>query len=411
MARSSLKLTLDQRTPLSFADGVSGNTKLGRQALRKVIHHLEGVLGGSVQASHLVIEADGAQPLAAQAVVTCASVANADTVTAGSQAVTAAQKRATGTITFGTSVDNNDTITINGVVFTAKDSSPVAANLEFQNDATAATVAENFLVLLNATTNAGISGIVAGRRSGAVVTVYAVTQGTAGNSITLASDGTDLAVSGATLANGAAVANNAFDWAGSDTTTASALAYAINNSTTAVLSGNFEASNLKQTITVTDACTAGTGVSIAGHQLFARNGLTGAGYGDFDMSSATAATIATSLKNIINAHPVLAHQVFATSSAGVVTVRQRRGTSSLGKVLVVTKSAAATGLSVGGADFAASADVLISTRAEGLICNQVPMATSNGTRLAILGGVSVFAGGAGGSSGTLVRMVMGGSAQ
>lgn len=407
MARSSLKLTLDQRTPLSFADGVSGNTKSGRQALRKVIRHLEGVLGGSVQASHLVIEADGAQPLAAQAVVTCASVADADTVTPGSQAVTAAQKRATGTITFGTSVDNNDTITINGVVFTAKDASPVAANLEFQNNATAATVAENFLVLLNATTNAGISGIVAGRRSGAVVTVYAVTQGTAGNSITLASsDGTDLAVSGATLANGAAVANNAFDWAGSDTTTASALAYAINNSSTAVVSGNFEASNWAASLSLSSV-TAGSSIQVAGHVFQAVAAAANVqSVGDFSISG-TNAQDAAALAAAINAHPVLAHQVFATvENTADVIIRQRRGTSALGVVSILSGS----GFTLNNG-FAARSSVLISTRAEGLICNQVPIATSNGTRLAILGSVSAFAGGAGGSSGTLVRMVMGGSAQ
>lgn len=292
MARSSLHLILDQKTPINLEN------KSGRALVRKVIRHLEGALGGSVQASHLTTWVDGAQPTAAQAVITCANVSAADTVTIGKQVLTA--------------------------------------------------------------------------------------------------------VSGAT-------ANDQFDMSGSPTAEATSLALAINSSTTADMKA-FEASNLVQTVTVTNGCTAGTGVSIAGHQLFARNGLTGAGPGDFDMSSATAATIATSLKNVINAHPVLAHQVFATSSAGVVTVRQRRGTSSLGKVLVVTQNAAAAGLSVGGADFSAAASVLISLKHEGIVGNQVPVATSDGTRLAILGSATSFSGGAG-EGVTPVRVVLGGSAQ
>lgn len=288
MARSSLHLILDQKTPINLEN------KSGRALVRKVIRHLEGALGGSVQASHLTTWVDGAQPTAAQAVITCANVTAADTVTIGKQVLTA--------------------------------------------------------------------------------------------------------VSGAT-------ANDEFDMSGNATAEATSLALAINSSTTAAMKA-FEASNLTQTITLA-TCTAGTRISIAGHEFqavaAAANVLTN---GDFSISGNDTAD-ATALVNAINAHPVLAHQVFATSSAGAVTVRQRRGTSSLGKLLITNNG---SGVTLGGANFTASADVLISLKHEGIVGNQVPVATSNGTRLAILGSATSFSGGAG-EGVTPVRVVMGGSAQ
>ena len=399
MARSSLHLVLDQKTPLNLEN------KSGRALFRKIIRHLEGAMGGSVKASHMSVWVDGAQPKAAQAVITPTSVSAADTITMGIQTLTAAQHKASGTITFGTSVDNNDTITVNGVVFTAKDSGPVTANREFQNHATAATVAANFETVFNATSHASLDGIVSIKRASGVVTVFAATGGTAGNSITLASsDGVDLAVSGATLANGAAVANNEFDMAGTDTTTATAIAYAINNSTTAGVLYNYEASNLTSVITLSSYA-VGSGVSINGHQFLGVTAATSpAPDGEF-VKGATDTTAATALTSAINAHPVLCHQVYATSSGASVTVRQRRGTSALGKVNpIALDGIALTGVSC--TQFAAAGSVLISLKHESAAGNQVTVATSNGTRLPILGSETAFAAGAG-QAVSPVRIVMG----
>lgn len=100
--------------------------------------------------------------------------------------------KASASITFA-SVADSDTITINGVVFTAQDASP-GANEYLQTgtntqDAAAAAAA------INASTTAGIVGIVTASSSGAVLTISAAVPGKIGNAISIAtSDGTTLAI-------------------------------------------------------------------------------------------------------------------------------------------------------------------------------------------------------------------------
>lgn len=310
MARSSLLISLDTRTPVQLTEGRSGPgpgnaagvTKSGRQLLRKIIRHLEGVLGGVVNASHLTVFVDGAQPVAATAVITCATVIATNTVTLG------------------------------GVALTAVTGAPAA---------------------------------------------------------------------------------NQFDRSGTDTQTATNLAAAINLATNnAIITANLEASNFSQTVTLS-SCTAGTGVRIAGHDFIAVNGTQATALatpGDFDMSGTDTAD-ATSLVNAINSHPVLCHQVFATSSAGVVTVRQRRGTSSLGALQIIAKAGVTpSGLSVGGTAFVAGTSVCISCKVEGNIGNAITVATSGAT-LAILGSATALAGGTGhASTVSPSRIVIGASA-
>jgi phage tail sheath gpL-like len=105
---------------------------------------------------------------------------------------------------------------------------------------------------INAYGGSLVNGIVKAKSSAAVVTLYAVTAGTAGNAISLASsDNGTLAVSGAVLANGAASANNEFDYVGTNATTADALAAAINASTTAAVKLVTAVSDGVDTVTVT----------------------------------------------------------------------------------------------------------------------------------------------------------------
>lgn len=108
--------------------------------------------------------------------------------------------KATGTVTCA-SIADSDTVTINGVAFTAQDASPGANEFLQTGDDTADAAA--LAAAINASASAGISGIVTATSSGAVVTVSAAVPGKIGNAITLASsNGTRAAVSAARLAGG-----------------------------------------------------------------------------------------------------------------------------------------------------------------------------------------------------------------
>lgn len=129
-----------------------------------------------------------------------------------SYAATPSGSRATGTVSFSVAPTNLDTVTVNGQVYTFKTGS-LTTNNDVAAGASAAAAASNLSAAINAdptqagtaffngtVANAAVSGIYV---SGALaVTVEALTQGTAGNSITLAKSGTFISVSGATLSGG-----------------------------------------------------------------------------------------------------------------------------------------------------------------------------------------------------------------
>lgn len=77
-------------------------------------------------------------------------------------------------VTFTGAATNDETLTINGVTFTAKTSGAVAANGEFNLNSTVATQATNLAAAINAVTDSHISGIVTATASLGVVTVSAV---------------------------------------------------------------------------------------------------------------------------------------------------------------------------------------------------------------------------------------------
>ncbi len=112
--------------------------------------------------------------------------------------------KASGSITLSGNLTANDSVTVNGVVFTVK-ASPTALT-EFKLGATAAATTLNLLDMLQASTNAAVkvaSFALDASNSSKINVTYNQT-GTGGNAFTLAKSGTNLAVSGATLANGAA---------------------------------------------------------------------------------------------------------------------------------------------------------------------------------------------------------------
>lgn len=293
MARSSFVITVDERTPLTIADKP---TKVGRALLRKVIRQLEGILGGVVNASHVQIAVDGAQPVAASGTYTM----NAANVA--------------------------DTVSINGAAITA----------------------------------------VAG-----------------------------------------AASNDQFDQSGNATAEAVSLANAINTSTTALISKHCEASNFAGSVTLA-TCTAGSKLLFGMHEftaIAAANTTPQANQGDFSISGNDTAD-AAALVVAINTHPVLSHDLVASNSAGVVTIRQRRGTAAYA---VMTVSAIAgvvqSGISIT-TQFVSTTTVLVSAINPDQTGNAITTAESTaGARITV--GQARLVGGTGGSSGTVVRMIQG----
>jgi hypothetical protein len=116
---------------------------------------------------------------------------------------------ASGTITFATAASvANDTVTVNGAVFTCK--TVPATPYEFAPGASFTASAQNLAAVLQASTDPKVA-VASYTLAGAVVTVkygselqYGTTgkQGIEGNAFTLAKSGTNVTVSGATLSGG-----------------------------------------------------------------------------------------------------------------------------------------------------------------------------------------------------------------
>lgn len=104
----------------------------------------------------------------------------AGTYQAGTGSIVITDVTATATVTIGASdFSNNDTITINGVVFTAKSSSP-GAN-EFLIGGSITETATNLVNAIKATTNTLIQQTVNPSSSGAVITLTSRLPGVIGN--------------------------------------------------------------------------------------------------------------------------------------------------------------------------------------------------------------------------------------
>lgn len=173
---ASFSLTIDDASNNSVADltqKVNPTPSDRRREINQLISYLGGVGGGVIDAEVNV------------------------TISSGSLA------SATGTVTCATALAA-DTVTINGVVFTAVSGTP--ANQQFDisgnNDAEAASLA----AAINGITGSNaalINGFVVASAAGNVVTLRCPHKGILGNAITLASsNGTRLAVSGARLTGG-----------------------------------------------------------------------------------------------------------------------------------------------------------------------------------------------------------------
>lgn len=232
------------KTPL-----VTGDRRLTLANLSKLLRGFNGGTLGDLSGASAYVQV---QPtlVAASATATCAAVVNADSVTIAGTAITATQRRATGTLTCASAIAG-DTITINGVTFTGTAGAVVLGAATFSIDTGNTACATSIAAQVNAYAHPALSGVLAAKSAAAVVTIYAVSQGTTGNAITLATTGGTITRSAATLANGAAIANNTFDFAATNALTGDALAAAINASTTAAVQQVTATSNGSGVVTVT----------------------------------------------------------------------------------------------------------------------------------------------------------------
>lgn len=167
MASFSIEINSnDGRLPLSSGDK--------RKNIVRLINFLSGAAGG---ANHKPLTISAKNTLvAATGTVTCASVSAADTVT------------------------------INGVVFTAVNGGTPGAN-EFDMSGTDTVDAASLAAAINASASALVSNHVTATSALGVVTLTAKNKGYPGNAVTVAtSNGTRLAPSGARLTGGSSTA-------------------------------------------------------------------------------------------------------------------------------------------------------------------------------------------------------------
>lgn len=228
MAKSTITVdTADGVDPFSVYTSRSKRSKV-----REFANLLRAMAGHALK-GHPSIRAGTAQ---ASGTVTAAAVQAADTVSINGTALTATTHTARGTATLSTAVED-DTLTVGDVTFTLKDTPDPEEPLEVEVGATDADTAANLVAAINA--NEDLAELVVAVQATAVVHIRALTAGTGGNSIALEETGDGITVSGAgTLAGGAAVANNQFDFWGVDNDfTASEIARAMEDSTTALVSG------------------------------------------------------------------------------------------------------------------------------------------------------------------------------
>lgn len=249
-----VQINFNGKTPI-----VSGNKRLTLSNLARMLRGMDAGTQYGLGNSYVQVQSS---LVAASATATCASVVNGNTVTIAGTALTATQRRATGTLTCATAIAGN-TCVINGVTFTGVSGAAVPGEATFSVDTGDNETAASIVTQVNAYVSPLLDGIVVAKSAAAVVTLYAVNQGTSGNSISLAGTAVTLAASAAFLAGGTAVANNTFDFAGSNSTTADALAYAINNSTTAAIQRvTATASSNVVTITAKVAGVAGNAITL-----------------------------------------------------------------------------------------------------------------------------------------------------
>lgn len=248
---------------VSFPSSVTNPfTIAGANAKRTIVLNFVKLLYGMLHGSLNGLAGSGSyiQPqislVAASATATPAAVQSGDTLTIAGTALTATQRRATGTLTAATAIVGT-TCVINGATFTGAAGAVTPGAQTFSIDTGNTETATSLAAQINASVDPRVAGVVAAKSSAAVVTLYAVNQGTGGNAITLIGTVTVLAASGALLTGGTAIANNTFDFAGSNATTGAAIAAAILASTTAAIQSTTATANASTGVVTVTAKVAG----------------------------------------------------------------------------------------------------------------------------------------------------------
>jgi len=188
-----------------------------------------------------------------------------DTVTVNGVVFTAkaAAAYATGTVTYTTNFTADDTVTINGVAFTAKASG--ASGAEFNIGGSLSASLDALVTVLNASVNTSVDDATYSKSGTTILLITHDTLGTAGNAFTLAASvGTR---SGATLSGGVAAASAVQFDVGTDTeTTIDNLATSLNASVNASVSvATYAKGGDDDTLTVTydTVGTAGNAFTLA----------------------------------------------------------------------------------------------------------------------------------------------------
>lgn len=373
-----------RKSAATFTLGGLSSSKLAAVATAFVSSLIPGALGNSMS-----VRTDG---IAASATLTVASAVVTDTVVANGVTFTAIKQRATGTLTAASAVAG-DVCNVGGIVFTGvAGATGVGKPTSFSIDTSDTAAAADLVTQINA--HPSLASTVKATSVAGVVTVRAVTSGTAGNAIVLTGTAVRLAASGSgVLAGGIAVANNQFDVSpgATDDQVAVDLARAINASTTTLASAYVRAQRTASAVVTVYSLIAGTRgngitlVTTGGTITASAARLAGGAIGDsegvqasctltlasvlttqtvtingvvytantntqandqFDISgndTADAAALALAINNSTTAG---SQEIIATSAAAVVTVKARRGGIAGNLITVAVSNATVT---IGGA--------------------------------------------------------------
>lgn len=358
-----MRATVTVDVPRGANPFMSHATASKRSRVREFMAILKGVVDGSSSNSVIYRPTVRAGLVPAWGTGVLATIAAADTVTIGGQALTCTKQNATGTIQIGASIDVDDSVDINGVTFTGKAAESISA-AQFKCDGTATAAATSLAACINGSTSALIKNIVWATSSADTVTVRAHLRGIAGNVIpTVASDG-DITCAAATLTAGAAWVVNQFDPSGNNAIAGRNLCEAINKTTTAIISKHVMASNKNARFTFT-SCAEGVVLTVGGVQFRAvvaanldRNTFLQSGDNDAD---------ALAFATAVNAHPGLLDKVFAVAGTAICDIYEipRPYTKTLASITLVSVKTGAT-VSVAGQTFTS---VAVDTGAVGSFLN------------------------------------------
>jgi hypothetical protein len=378
----------DNADAVSLAAAINGSTNAA----------VSGIVTAAAHASTGVVTITAIRPgyfgnaltivtkgVVAQAEIKPTTVLADDTVTLNGTTLTAKQQRATATLTAATAIAGN-TFSVQGYTFTGAAGASTAGALTFSIDTSDTACGADIVKQINSF--GGLSGVVTASSAAGVVTVRAVSAGTAGNSIALTGTTTTLEASAAALAGGIAVANNQFEAIGNDIQIAADLARCINASSTAGVNLNARALTTTSATIIASSVDAGDACTIhVGGLPYTFTAVAGAvATGTLSFSKDTGNTeTGASLAAQINAYPVLLGLVSASASAGTVTLKCLTSAAALSFSITTTDG---TDLAVA---TAVKGSVKIYSKIPGTLGNAITIASSGATlpitsSLARLGG-------------------------